>query len=243
MKLQDKIAVITGAAAGIGKAVAYKFASEGATVVIADIKDCNETVKAIEGIDGKVLAIKVDVSKETDVKKLVEFTVHTYGRLDIMVNNAGIFIAKPVTEVTEEEWDRVMGINTKGVFLGSKYAAAEMLKKGSGVIINIASRGGLIGSALTTVYCASKGGVVLFSKALSEELRPNGIRVNTLCPGLMENDMGRQVIDSFAEFGQKTLTPGWGKPEYVADAALFLASDDSSYITGVSLVVGSAGQM
>lgn len=244
MKLEAKVAIVTGAGAGLGRAISLRLAREGAKVMVADINGAygsgETTVKMIRDAGGDAVFCLTDVSKDTDAQKLVNSTIQGYGKLDILVNNAGIWLNKPLVEVSEQEWDRMMGVNLKGVFLCSKYAIPHMKARG-GVIINVSSRGGLIGAAMATAYCASKGGVVLLTKAMSLELKPFNIRVNALCPLFIDTDMGRQVLK---DRGVSGLPPMQAmKPEEVADAALFLASDESSTITGHPLVVGESGNI
>ena len=253
MRLKDKVALVTGGGAGIGRAIAARFAQEGARVMVAD---CNrssyasgeETVKMITESGGEASFVFADVSKAADVEAMVRATVETYGRLDILVNNAGIWMAKPLTEVTEEEWDTLIGINLKGAFLGCKYAVPQMALGGGGVIINMSSMAGIVGTALATTYCASKGGVLLLTKALALELRPLNIRVNALCPAPIDDSMGQQVLSDYEGYGAAlgitdlseritSLQGRLGTPEEVASAALFLASDEAAFITGHGLSV------
>lgn len=253
MKLKDKVALVTGAGAGIGQAIALRFAREGAKVMVAD---CNRspdasgetTVKMIKDAGGEASFVFADVSRAADTEKMVKATIETYGKLDILVNNAGIWMCKPITEVTEEEWDTLMSINMKGVFLGSKYAIPEMAQRGGGVIINMSSVAGYVGSPLTTTYSASKGGVLLLTRAMAAELRPLNIRVNALNPGVIDDGMGQRLLKDFESFGlaiglsdvaeRIIATQGrLGTPEDVANAALFLASDEASFITGHGLSV------
>lgn len=247
MKLDGKVALVTGGGAGIGRAIALRFAQEGAKVMVNDINRASyasgeTTVKMIKDAGGEATFILADVSKATDAEKMVKATVQAYGKLDILVNNAGIWLGKPLTEISEQEWDRLMSINMKGVFLCSKYAIPEMTARGGGVIINMSSRGGLVGAALATAYCASKGGVLLLTKAMAVELMPLNIRVNALCPVLIDTDMGQQVIKYRGASGVPiTAQAQLGKPEDVAHAALFLASAEAAFITGHGLFVGAAG--
>jgi len=253
MKLKDKVALVTGAGAGIGRAIALRFAEEGASVMVAD---CNRspyasgeaTVKMIKDAGGEASFVFADVSRAADTEKMVKATIDTYGKLDILVNNAGIWMCKPMTEVTEEEWDTLMSINMKGVFLGSKYAVPEMAMRGGGVIINLSSMAGYVGAALATADCASKGGVLLLTRAMAAELRPLNIRVNALNPGVIDDGMGQQLLKEYEAFGLAYGVPDpterivaaqgrLGTPEDVANAALFLASDEASFITGHGLSV------
>jgi len=253
MKLEEKVALVTGAGAGIGRAIALRFAQEGAKVMVAD---CNRssyasgeaTMKMIKDAGGEASFVFADVSKAADVEKMVKTTIDAYGKLDILVNNAGIWLCKMMTEVTEEEWDTLMSINMKGVFLSSKYAIPEMITRGGGVIINLSSVAGYIGAPLATAYCASKGGVLLLTKAMAAELKLLNIRVNALCPAPIDDGMGQQLLKDFEAFGLAFGVPNpterlmerqgrLGTPEDVANAALFLASDEASFITGHGLSV------
>lgn len=247
MKLDGKVALVTGAGAGIGRSIALLFAREGASVVVADANRAayasgEETVKLIKNAGGKAVFVLADVSKAADVRTMVEKTVDVFGRIDVLVNNAGIFIAKRLVDVSEDEWDTLMDINLKGVFLCSKYAVPQMAASGGGVIVNMSSMAALAGYDLATAYCASKAGVLLLTKAMAVELMPERIRVNALCPGVVNDEMGKQVAAGYKTHGMPIpdirLAPG---PEAVARAALYLASDDSSPTTGHGLVVGAAG--
>jgi len=171
MRLKDKVSLITGAASGIGKATALVFAREGAKVMCSDInaEGAEAVARQIADTGGEAESIKVDVAKEAEVKEMVAQTVARWGRLDVLYNNAGIGYGMPVTQVTEEDWDRLMDINLKGVFFGCKHAIPEMLKNGGGSIVSTASDAGLVGTAMLSPYCASKGGVVLFTKSLAVE--------------------------------------------------------------------------
>jgi NAD(P)-dependent dehydrogenase (short-subunit alcohol dehydrogenase family) len=255
MKLENRVALVTGAGAGIGQAIAVRFAQEGASIMVAD---CNRssyasgegTVETIKGSGGNAAFVLADVSRATDAEKMVRETVKAFGRLDILVNNAGIELYRTITEMTEEEWDTLIDINLKGVFLCSKYAIPEMAN--GGVIINMSSVAGFRGSPRQSAYCASKGGVMLMTQALAAELRPQGIRVNALNPSIIDDGMGRFLMDEINAVvgaGIPSLTERieqrqgrLGTPEDVANAALFLASDEASFITGHGLSVdgGSA---
>jgi NAD(P)-dependent dehydrogenase (short-subunit alcohol dehydrogenase family) len=249
MKLENKVALVTGAGAGIGRAIALRFAKEGAKVVVAD---CNlwpyasgeTTVKMIKDAGGEASFVFADVSKAADAQNMVKTTIEAYGKIDILVNDAGIWMCKPLTEVSEEEWDRLMSINLKGVFLGSKYAIPEMAQRGGGVIINLSSVAGYVGTAFDTVYSASKGGILLLTRAMAQELRLANIRVNAICPGVIDDDMGQQLISDYKALGIANVEDlinqrqmRLGTVEEVANAALFLACDESAYIIGVGLSV------
>ena len=255
MKLKDKVSIITGAASGIGKATALVFGREGAKVMCADInaEGAEAVARQIADTGGEAESIKVDVAKEAEVKEMVSQTVARWGRLDVLYNNAGIGYGMPVTQVTEEDWDRLMDINLKGVFLGCKHAIPEMLKNGGGSIVSTASDAGLVGTAMLSPYCASKGGVVLFTKSLAVEWGAMGIRVNCVCPGVIRTP----ILDPFIATAQATgVAPEevWarmarvhplgrvGEPEEVGKAVAFLASDEASFITGVALPVDGGFQ-
>ena len=179
MKLKGKIALITGAASGIGRASALLFAEAGAKVVVVDVDSSigEETAELIRSRGGECIFVEADVSKSRDVEKMVERAVEVYGRIDVMFNNAGIGLYKPLFETTEEDWDRVIDVNLKGAFLGCKSAANQMLKQGGGVIVNTASEIGLVGAKNYSAYCASKGGVIQLTRALAVELADGNIRV------------------------------------------------------------------
>jgi len=244
MRLQGKVALITGASSGIGRATALLFAKEGAKVAVnySHSKDeADYVVTLIKQAGGEAFAVKADVSKENEVRKMIDEVVKKYRKIDILYNNAGVELQKPISITTEDDWDRVLSINLKGMFLCSKYAMPHMLE--GSVIINTASALGLVGSANLTAYSASKGGVVLFTKSLALELAPK-IRVNCICPGAINTPMIRRFIDAAPD--PKAIEKGLamqhplgrlGQPEEIAKAALFLASGDSSFVTGHALSV------
>lgn len=244
MRLENKIAIITGAKRGIGHAIAVRFLSEGAHVVIADVQDATAEVQALGGTASRIHSIKTDVSSDADVRELIRQTIEMFGRIDILVNNAGIEFAKTVVTTTESEWDQLMAVNLKGVFLCSRAVIPVMQQQGGGVIINIASELGLVGEAGVAAYCASKGGVVMLSKALAIDHGPEGIRVNCLCPGPVTTQLLEDVFASSDDptamrtaFESQTVLKRLGRPEEVAAAAAFLACDDSSFMAGADLVV------
>ncbi len=248
--LKNKVALITGGASGIGRATAILFAQEGAAVVIADIDEegGQAVVKEIEAAGGRAFFIACDVTKAQDCKQAVEAAVATFGGLDILFNNAGIIRRADVLTTTEAEWDRVMEVNVKSVFLMSKYAIPHMERRGGGAIINNSSGWGLKGGRKAVSYCASKGAVVNMTRAMAIDHGPQNIRVNAVCPGDTDTPMlreeakqlGQQEDEFLAEASIRPLGR-YGKPEEVAAAVLFLASEAASYITGAVLVVDGGG--
>jgi len=252
MKLDGKVAIITGGGVGIGRATALLFVKEGAKVVVADnvISSGEETVKTIKKAGGEALFIKTDVSLEEDVKKLMKVAVNKYGKLNIVFNNAGVADTLAFThEVKVSEWHRIININLNGVFLGMKYAIPEMLKGGGGAIVNVASLAGLVGVPQRAAYCTSKGGVIQLTKAAALEYANQNIRVNCIAPGFIWTPMQESALIDEAkrknqsiEEAKKHATSSmpinrFGKPEEIAQAVVFLASDEASFITGVTLPV------
>ena len=244
MKLEGKISIITGAQRGIGLAIAKRFATDGATVVLADINNAEQEVATLRAAGYEAHFVRTDVSCETDVAALIEQVISRYGRIDVLVNNAGVEFAKTVVDTGADEWDSLMAVNLKGVFLCSKAAIPVMQAQGHGVIINIASELGLVGEANVAAYCASKGGVVMLSKAMAIDHGAQGIRVNCLCPGPVTTQLLEDVFTSSDDpaglrrkFEASTVLGRLGKPEEIAAAASFLASEDSAFMAGANLVV------
>ncbi len=241
MRLKGKVAAITGAASGIGRASAVLFAKEGAKIVAADLNDESgkQTVKIIEKNDGEAIFVQTDVSKSIDVQRMIKAAIDNYGRLDILFNNAGINITGNILKTTEEEFDRMMGTNVKGVFLGCKHAIPEMKKTGGGVIINTSSVGGFVGFKANAVYNATKGAVLNMTRALAIDHARDGIRVNTICPGLIDTPLARKWLKEQEDpkAAADVLIGRIGIPEDVAYAALYLASEESTFVTGSAFVV------
>jgi len=242
MDLKNKVAIVTGSRRGIGKEIALALAKAGANVVVSDINldDCNKVVEEIKAIGKKGLAVKADVSNPEDLSQMINLTTEKFGKVDILVNNAGIYMQKSLTDVTEQDFDRVLDINLKGVFLCSKAAVPEMIKQGKGKIINITSIAGQVGFANSSAYCASKGAIINMTRELALELAQYKINVNAIGPGVIETDMTKELLKDKAT--RETLLANIplsriGKPEDIANAALFLASDNSDYITGITLFV------
>ncbi|NQT48585.1 MAG: glucose 1-dehydrogenase [Chloroflexi bacterium] len=243
-KLDGKVALITGAASGIGRATAVLFAREGARVAVADLIPTGgqETVKIIKDAGGEAMFIQADVSRAAEAEKMVKTAVDTYGRIDILHNNAGIqgpFF--PTADLPEEDWDKVINTDLKSAFLCSKYAIPVMQKQGGGVIVNTSSTAGVLGLPYVPAYCAAKGGIVQLTKSLALELIAQNIRVNCICPGgtftpMMEGWMPPEGPEREA-FIQNM--PGGRpiQPEEIARAVLFLACDDSSAAVGTILAV------
>jgi len=248
--LKDKVAIITGGASGIGRAAVFLFAREGATVAVVDIDEPRSQVVVQNIINGggKAVFLHCDVTSDLDCQSVVVKTVEKLGKIDILFNNVGIIQRASVVDITEEEWDNVMATNVKSVFLLSKYVIPIMVKSGGGVIINTASGWGLVGGRKAASYCASKGAVVLLTKAMAIDHGPKKIRVNCICPGDTDTPMllreSRQLsipIEQFLTEAKQRPLQRIGRPEEIANAALFLASDVSSYVTGAALVVDGGG--
>ena len=242
MRLQGKVVLITGGARGQGAAEARLFAHEGAKVVIADVLDADGLAVAAEiaELGGEARYLHLDVTDEDQWRQAVQETVQAYGKLDVLVNNAAIWRRGFVAEESSEQWDDILDINAKGVFLGTKAAIPEMRKAGGGSIVNISSTAGLAGSRTSSAYSASKGAVRLFTKSTAVQYGAEGIRANSIHPGPIDTAMGDQVwpdADSREEVIERTVLKRIGRPEDIANGALFLASDESSFMTGSELVI------
>jgi len=238
-RLEDKVALITGAASGIGRESAVLFAKEGAKVIVADYAaaEGKETVKLIEDAGGTAIFAEVDVSKKSDIDRMIGAAVDAFGRLDILFNNVGMQGSSRVciADLAEEEWDKVMDVNLKSVFRASKLAIPIMLKQGGGVIINTASAQGMGATVTIGPYCTSKAAVIMLTKVLAAEYGRSNIRVNCICPGVIETPMSKGFVPFLKT---ETLAAGRpGQPGEIAYTALFLASDESSYIHGASIPV------
>lgn len=250
MRLSNKVALITGGTSGIGEATAILFAQEGAKVVITGRSEerGNAVVAQIAKNGGHSTFTRADVRNAGDCRRSVDETLRAFARLDILFNNAGVFYPHTAADCTEEEWDLQMDINLKGTFLMSKFALPGMIERGGGVIINNSSGWGLVGGDAGVAYCASKGGVVLLTKAMAIDHGRQGIRVNCLCPGDVDTPMlpedarmrGQKWEDYLANCANRPMGR-IGTVEEIAKAALFLASDESSFMTGATLVVDGGG--
>ena len=243
MRLEGKVSLISGGARGQGAVEAKLFTAEGAKVVFGDIlDDAGKQVEAeIQEIGGEALYIHLDVTSADDWASAVDTAVSRFGKLDILVNNAGISIRKKVEDTTEDDWDRVMAINAKGVFLGTKQAIPAMRNSGGGSIVNISSTAGLVGSPYSGAsYAASKGAVRLFTKSTAIQYAKEGIRCNSVHPGLLETPMTEDILADAAHREERTQRIPLGRvgtAEDVAYGVLFLASDEASFITGSELVI------
>ena len=243
MRLEGKVALISGGARGMGAVEAKLFVQEGAKVVFGDVREeeGQKLEAEIAESGGEAVFTKLDVTSADDWQSAVDLAVSRFGKLDILVNNAGIFDNATVENTTVEAWDRVLDINAKGVFLGSKSAIGAMREAGGGSIVNISSTAGLTGSPVSSAYNASKGAVRLLTKATAVQFGSEKIRANSVHPGPIETDMVKQVFlddESLRDERIAAIPQGrFGKPEEVANCVLFLASDEASYMTGSELVV------
>ncbi len=240
-RLKGKVAIVTGAGSGIGRASAILFAREGAKVVVADYdeKGGKETAAMISRAKGKAIFVKADVSRSSDAKNIVAAAVRNFGKLNILYNNAGIVRWGSAVECTEEDWNRVIDINLKGAWLCSKFAIPEMIKAGGGSIVNTASIAGCVAFAKIAAYCASKGGLIELTKSMALDFAPQKIRVNAVCPGVIKTGMTKGILNdkkTMKGMLQATVIGRLGEPGDIAYAALYLASDESSFVTGTTLV-------
>ncbi len=244
MRMKDRVSVITGAGSGIGLATAHRFAREGAAVVLADWRDATAQASELATTGAEARFVQTDVGDASQVENLIQETLSTFGRLDVLVNNAGIELPKKIIDTSEAEWDRLMEVNLKGVFLCSRAAIPAMSRQGGGVIVNVASELGLVGGSEIAGYCATKGGVVQLTKAMAVDHASDGIRVNCVCPGPVDTPLLEATIQSSSDperqrrhIVEKTLIKRVGRPEEIANVILFLASAESSYMTGSVVVV------
>ena len=249
MKLAGKVAIVTGAGSGIGQAIAEVFAKEGAKVAVLDRDQSSgqATVQKIAAAGGEAMLCHADVSKSAEVQRAIRSILEKYRRLDVLVNNAAVQTLAKLVDTSEEDWDRIHNINLKGVFLGCKYAIPAMLKGGGGSIVNIASVLGFVGDPDLAAYCAAKGGVIALTKVAALTYGPQGIRVNCICPGDVETPLVQSYFDKDPdpaslreEVSSKYALRRIATPREIANAALFLASADSSFVTGSTLVVDGA---
>lgn len=253
MRLKNKVAIITGAARGMGRVFALRFAKEGAKLTVCDIHDCNPVAEEIKKLGSEALALKTDVTSEADTAAMAQKTVERFGRIDILVNNAGIFgslevkdFKKSVEDIKSEDWDPILNVNVKGVFLASKAVIPYMKKQKSGKIVNIASSVAFTGLPHFIHYSVSKGGVVTLTRGLAWELGDFGINVNAVAPSLVKGEASRSTYEpGFHEeliAHEQKLHKGV-EPEDVANAVVFMASDEADKITGQTLLVNGGGYM
>jgi NAD(P)-dependent dehydrogenase (short-subunit alcohol dehydrogenase family) len=250
MKLEGKVALITGGNSGIGSATAALLAREGAAVVLTgrNQERGEQIAQAINDSGGAAMFLRSDVRLAEDCRQAVEQTLERFGRIDVLFNNAGVFHPKTVPDCTEQEWDETIDSSLKGAFLMSKYALPSMIERGSGSIIHTSSGWGVLGGDRAAAYCAAKGGLIVMAKAMAIDHGPDGIRVNCVCPGDVETPMlpddakkrGIPWEDYLAGASNRPLGR-IGRAEEIARAVLFLASDDSSFVTGEALVVDGGG--
>jgi NAD(P)-dependent dehydrogenase (short-subunit alcohol dehydrogenase family) len=246
MRLEGKVAIVTGAASGIGRASALLFGREGARVMVADIDERGgrETAGSIQEQGHEADFVHTDLSKEEDIQRMIETTANRWGTIDILFNNAGVVLVKPLEEMSGNEWDRVMSINVKAAFLAIKYAVPHLRRAGGGAILNTGSIASFTGQLGTPVYSASKGAIALLTKSLALDFGRDGIRVNCICPGITDTPMLREHL-GHGEAGETRIRERLSRvplgkilsPEDVARAALYLVCDDSVGITGVLHVV------
>ena len=245
MRLKDRVAIVTGASRGIGRAIALALAREGASVVVADKEPGDETVKMIQELGRPALYAEVDVRDAASVEQLVSRTNSKFGKIDVLVNNAGVFIFARVEDMTEEQWDLTFDVNMKGMFLCCKAVAREMIsRKVSGKIVNVSSSAGLAGHVGYSAYCSSKRAVLAFTESLAKELGPYGINVNAICPGDTETDMLADEVRKVAK--QKSISEdrvrqdklqniplgGFATPDDIANVVVFLVSNESRHVSG-----------
>ncbi len=243
MRLKGKVAIITGAGSGIGRASSLFFASEGARVVVADIAEDagRETVRLIRERGAEAIFVRTDVSKADEVRAMVASSVETFGTLDVLFNNAGYYDHQgPVADVPEEIWELTIDVNLKGTYLGAKYAIPEMIKNGRGSIINTASCLGLVAASNYAAYCAAKGGIVLLTRSIAVDYGRHNIRCNAICPGVIATKVNEEIRSQpggLERLMAPLLVNYIGQPEDIAHLAVYLASDESRYVTGAAISI------
>ncbi len=250
MRLQGKVALITGGTSGIGAATAIRFAKEGAAVAITgrSVERGEEVVAQITGAGGDAIFIRTDVRLADDCRTAVETTLERFGKIDVLFNNAGVFHPKTIPDCTEEEWDETIESSLRGAFLMSKYTLPSMIEQGGGSIVHTSSGWGILGGDKAAAYCAAKGGLIIMAKAMAIDHGPDGIRVNCVCPGdvltpMLHDDAKKRGMtwDDYARGASDRPLGRIGSVEDIANAMVFLASDESSFVTGHALVVDGGG--
>ena len=250
MRLKGKVALITGGTSGIGSATAIRFAAEGAAVAITgrNTERGEQVVRDIIANDGEALFIESDVRSAADCRRAVDQTLERFGKIDVLFNNAGVFHPKSIPDLTEEEWDETIDSSLKGAFLMSKYVLPSMIERGSGSIIHTSSGWGILGGYKAAAYCAAKGGLIVMAKAMAIDHGPDGIRVNCVCPGdvltpMLADDAAKRGMswDDYEVVAAERPLGRIGTTEDIANAVLYLASDESSFVTGDALVVDGGG--
>ena len=242
MRLEGRVAIVTGAGSGIGEATALTFAKEGARVAVADVVDRagNDTVEQIRATGGNAIFVHTDVTSASDVQGMVRATTDNFGRLDVLFNNAGIAMRFAVADLPEDDWDRCIDINLKGVYLGSKYAIPAMIANGGGSIINTASIYGIVGGLNRAAYVASKGGIVNLTRGMALDYANRNIRVNCICPGFTDTPIIKSIVEDPTKYKALVDQHPMGRlatPLDIAYGALYLASDESAFVTGIALPI------
>ena len=245
MNLANKVAIVTGSGRGIGKAIALKLAEDGATVVVNDVAETvNSVAEEIKAMNRQSLAVVADISSAPDVTRLVDTTIAIYGRVDILVNNAGITRDQLLLRMSDEDWDRVLNVNLKSVFLCTRAVLRHMLKQRWGRIVNISSIVGIIGNPGQANYASAKAGIIGFTRTIAKEVASRGITVNAIAPGFIDTEMTQKLPEEWKQQLKSRIPVGYlGTPRDVAEAVAFLASEEARYITGQVLNVdgGMAG--
>ena len=243
MRLRDRVAIITGSGGSIGGVTARRFAREGAKVVVTDInvEGGQGTVKDIKDNGGEAVFVEADISKVVECEKIIRSAVDVFGRVDVLFNNAGLDLTKSMHEYIEEDYDKMVDVHLKGSFFCIRYVLPEMMKQGGGSIINMGSIAALSGFMKSAAYCAAKGALVNLTRYVALEYAPYNIRCNCICPGVVATEMMKRFTEQFPDLAQRSIANHpmgrLAKPEEIADAVVFLASDESTFITGVSLSV------